>query len=298
MTGISRRERWMIAGAGAAAVILAGGGWLFFPQFQTARANNDLAAANSSIRQANRLVASIDVGALKTAGFSSVNEIHQEQNLLDQYSRHLNRAESEIRQADREASSAAGLARLPGGYRNYLQKKTSVARLRLKQIGNLHKAVAKLKQLYGSGDVIFQSLNDTDRLLGQLQTAIAELQANPDAARTSLENVSKSMRTIQQQLDQRRAQTGFDLLTELSQKFSGDADVADLASRLAAAVASGSQSQGESSAQVLVARLLELKSTADDVDQWMILNVVPLLNGYDQMQTQAKQLDNQAKALH
>lgn len=296
MTGISRRGRGMLAGAGAAAVILAG--WLFFPQLQTVRANSHLAAANSSVRQANRLVASIDADALKTARFSSVNEIHQEQNLLDQYSRQLHRAGSEIRQADAEASSAAGLARLPGGYRNYLQEKASVAQLRLKQIGNLQKAVAKLKQLYGSGDVIFQSLNDMDRLLGQLQAAIAELQANPDAARTSLENVSKSMRAIQQQLDQRRAQTGLDLLTDLSQKVSGDADVADLASRVAAAVASGSQSQAEASAQALVTRLLGLKATTDDVDRWMILNIDPLLNGYEQMQTEAKQLDSQAKALN
>ena len=296
MTGISRRGKWMLAGAGAAAVILAG--WLFFPQFQTVRANSDLAVANASIGQANRLVASIDTDALKTAGFSSVNEIHQEQSLLDQYSRRLNWAGSEIRQADAEASSAAGLARLPGGYRNYLQAKAAVARLRLKQLGNLQEAVAKLKRLYGSGNVIFQSLNDMDRLLGQLQTAISELQANPDAARTSLENVSKSMRIIQQQLDQRRAQTGFDLLTDMSQEVSGDADVADLASRVAAAVATGSQSQAEASAQALVTRLLGLKATTDDVDRWMILNIDPLLNGYDQMQTEAKQLDSQAKALH
>ncbi len=106
------------------------------------------------------------------------------------------------------------------------------------------------------------------------------------------------MRAIQQQLDQRRARTGLDLLTDLSQKVSGVADVADLASRVAAAVASGSQSQAEASAQALVTRLLGLKATTDDVDRWMILNIDPLLNGYDQMQTEAKQLDSQAKALN
>ena len=284
-----------------AAVVLAfAAGALFVgaPWLQRLRADAALAGANAHIARADSLMSGMDVTGQAADSFSSLDGIAQAHDALAAAGPALDRAANEVRQARDAAGAASGLSLLPGWYRDYLGKKRDVAVARLDQIGKLKQAAAALEQLYGAGAVIFQAQQQMDQLTGQLQTAVTQIHADPEQAQATLTRLAQAMRAVRKQLDGARAGNDFDLLAQMSQSVGDTADAAEAAAGFAGAVASGDQSRAESAAQILETKLMGIGASADRLSRWQALNVTPLVDEIQELQSRQYGLDREAARLY
>ncbi len=291
------RNKIIIKSALAALALTAGALLLGLPRLQQLRANASLADANTHIEQADSLMSGIDVTEEANVSFSSPDAIKQAHDALAAAGPTLDQAAAEVSQARDEADSASGLSLLPGWYRDYLGKKRDTAAARLDQIDRLKQAAAALEQLYGSGAVIFQAQQDIDRLTGQMETAVGQIQANPGLAQSTLAQVAQSMRAVQKQLDAARTGDDFALLEQLSRFAGSSAATADAAAGFADAVASGDQARAGSAAQTLESRLAAVGAGADRLMRWQAVYVMPRIQEADELQARQNELDQEAAAL-
>lgn len=282
----------------AAAVVLTLGLWLGVPMIQTERANSKLASANNHIEEANLLMSRIEADKLGADAFTSLDNINTAREAVAGAGPLLKQAEDESRAAANDARSAAGLSSISRGSRDYLLKKGEIATLREQQILVLEDSVNQLDKLYEAGSVVFTSLEEMDRLLGQFQAAMSKVQSNPAEASASLNQASQSMLSVKQKLDDGYQATGFDLLSTLSKSVADYAELSSLAARLADAAGSGDQARAQAAAIELERKLMTTSAARNELDQWWQSEIKPLETLYRDLQSQMEALDEEAAGLY
>ncbi|MBI5870191.1 MAG: hypothetical protein HZB44_04430 [Actinobacteria bacterium] len=287
-----------IAAILALAALLGLGSWFGIGWLQEQRADGMLTSANSHVGNANGIMAQIEVGRLGSESFTSLDSISQANRAIESMIPLLEEAATEISSAREDAGTAAGFPLLDDWYRTYMDKKRETAGLRMQQLEVLAETAGRLQQLYAAGPVIFNSVQEMDRLFGQLQDALGKVQNSPAEARTSLDQVSRSFSQLQQQLDQAYAQTGFEVLPELSRTAADNAELAQLAAQLADAAGAGDQARAQQAAVSLEQKLLTTSVSGNTVDLWWQEQIDPLEQEYAELQARQEALDAEAAALY
>ncbi len=281
-----------------AVLLLALLAWLALPRVQSARAGSMLEEANGHIADANASLEQLDFDLLSIEGFTSLDGITKAGQSLSGAGELIQASAADISEASAVVESASGLRLLPGWYREYLGIKLEIAGLRAQQLEIMMDASTRLEGLYGAAPLIFQSMSEMDRMLGQLEAAIAITQDDPQTASVELSDIAASMRSIQQQLDDLHQQSGFDLLENMSRNVADNAALAEAAGALADAVASGDQGRVQQQAGVLEQQLLDTTVGVDYLDLWLKTQLRPLKKDYDELQEKQVELDARAAALY
>lgn len=279
------------------AALVAAAVWLALPRIQVMRADALLNEANASITEANELLSGVDLKAVSYGNFVSLENIRQTSEVLSTSVPVIDEAIARIDDAIAKSDEAASLSSMPQWYRDYLGKKRQVATLRREQLETMKEAVGKLQSLYGDGDVIFTTIEEMDRLWGQVEYNLGILQSSPSEAGAGLKQAAASMRQLQGQLDGRFQQTGFELLDELADSVDSNAKLAELAGQLADAVAGGSQSQAQEAAVAVEAQLMETTDTSSFIELWLSARVKPLIDDFLELQEEQEELDDEAAEL-
>jgi hypothetical protein len=276
---------------------MAAAGWFAFPWIQTQRADAVLTSANQHIDDANELVTQVRIEALTSASFSSLENINLALEAVTASRSLFEKAQQESAQAATETSSAAGYARLPSWYSEYLLKKHQIAELRSRQAQTLIETVDRLQPLYENGQLIFETDQEMDRLLGQFQQANAKVQSDPGEAIMELEQVATALRSVQQRLQTGYESSGFELLDRLALNAGNQADLAELSGQLADAASAGDQARAQTIAQQLETKLLEISTSQNTLDSWKEERLTPLKNEYEALQAEEERLDAEAREL-
>jgi hypothetical protein len=146
--------------------------------------------------------------------------------------------------------------------------------------------------------VIFNSVQEMDRLFGQLSVALGKVQTSPEEARASLDQIALTFSQLQQQIDQAYADTGFEVLPELSRTAADNAALAQLAAQLADAAGSGDQARAQQAAVSMEQKLLSTSISGNTVDHWWQVQIEPLEQEYAELQTRQEELDAESAALY
>ncbi|MFA6002291.1 MAG: hypothetical protein WC828_09325 [Thermoleophilia bacterium] len=274
------------------------GFWLGIPFVQAERANTKLASANNHIEEANMLMSRIEADKLGADTFSSLENINVAREAVAGAEPLLKQAMDSVRSASIDARSAASLSTISPDYRDYLLKKAEIADLRGQQLQVLADTVAQLGNLYEAGTVVFTSLDEMDKLLGQFQVAMSMVQSNPAQASTTLKQTSQAMLQVKQQLDDGYAATGFNLLSAMSRSVNDYADLSSLAAQLADAAGAGDQTQAQAAAIELERKLMSTGSARTELENWWQSEIKPRETLYRDLQAQMETLDEEAAGLY
>ncbi|MHB8792713.1 MAG: hypothetical protein ACYC6O_05190 [Thermoleophilia bacterium] len=280
------------------AALLAAGAWFGLGWLQEKRADRLLSSANSHIERANGIMMEIEVGQLGSESFTSLESIGRADSAIKSMTPLLEQAATEISDARDDAGTAAGFPLLDEWQSSYLRTKEESANIRREQLEVLAETADRLQQLYAAGPVIFNSVQEMDRLFGQLQDALGKVQTNPAEARASLDQIAISFSQLQQRLDQAYAETGFEVLPELSRTAADNAGLAQLAAQLADAAGAGDQVRAQQAAISLEQKLLSTTISGNTVDLWWQQQIEPLEQKYAELQAQQEALDVDAAALY
>lgn len=291
----SRLRLAVILGTMAAAVAVL---WFLFPWAQVKRADARIYSANSHIEEANRLMSRIEFDKLGPGHFSSLESIESARGILDDATPALAGASAEIDLATADAEAAAGLARLPQWYRDYLAQKQEISGLRKSQVAALEEVTAGLKQLYESGPLVFRSAGDMDRLLGQLESALEKSQSAPAEAASMLGPVRQSMQQVRQELESGYQKSGFDLLEQMAKSVASDIEVADLVGQFAAAAGAGDQDRAQQLMVELDSRSPAWGNGDDALNLWWLNEIKPLTSEFKELQSRQEELDARAAELY
>ena len=281
-----------------AVAALAAAGWFPLPWVQEKRADARLSDANAHIEAANQYISQVQPAALAPSAFSSQDNINQARDAVAAALPLVTQAQQESTSAANDAGAAANYWRLPSWYSDYLSRKQQAADLRTTQAQTLTKTLGQLQLLYANGATVFQADQDLDRLLGQFQVADAKVQSDPASARTELDQVAASLRSVQQRLQDAYNSNGFELLSWLAQAAGSHADLAELSSQLADAAAAGDQGRAQTVAQQIQAKLGEIAGNSHDLDYWLQTTITPLRNDFENQRRQEEQLDAEAAAIY
>ena len=283
--------------AGTVLVLLAALAWFTLPWPQTRRADLLLADANGHIESANRSLAEIDIDLLSPEGFTSLEEIDKAREAVAAAGPRLEESTAEVDKAEAAAEKGSGLLRLPDWYADYLRKKQEVAKLRGRQLRLLEDAAGKLEELYQAAPLMFQAMEEMDRLLGRFESAMDTTQDDPVGAAAALDEVSRSMRAIQQRLEDLYARSGFILLQHMADNVRSNAELAEQSKLLADAVAGGDQSLVQQTASDLENHLMETDIGIDYLQLWLDTEIKPLKSEYEVLRSRQQQLDQEAAEL-
>lgn len=272
--------------------------WLGIPFVQAERANAKLASANNHVEEANMLMSRIEADKVGADTFLSLENINMAREAIAGAEPLLRQATDSVRAAAGDARSAAGLSSISPDYRDYLLKKAEIADLREQQLLVLGDTVSQLGNLYEAGTVIFTSLEEMDRLLGQFQVAMSLVQSNPTEASATLKQTSQTMLQVKQKLDDGYAATGFNLLTAMSQSVSDYADLSSLAAQLADASGAGDQTRAQTAAIELERKLMNTGGARTELENWWQSEINPRETLYRDLQTRMETLDQEAAGLY
>jgi len=278
--------------------LLALSAWSGLGWVQEKRADSLLSKANSHIETANGIMAGIEVSALGSESFTSLDSINSAAGAAESMIPLLEQAAAEVSSARDDAARAADIALIDEGYGNYLLKKEETAGARVQQLEVLAATTDQLQQLYSVGPVVFSSVQEMDRLFGQFQDALAKVQSSPAEASSSLGQIAGSFAELQKQLDQAYADTGFEILPELSRTAADNAELAMLAVQLADAAGSGDQAKAQQAAIGLEEKLLSTSISGNLVDLWWQQMIEPLEQEFAGLQSLQESLDAEAAALY
>lgn len=287
-----------IAAILALAALLVFGAWFGLGWLQEKRADGALSQANFHIEKANGIMAEIEVGQLGSESFTSLDSINRAGGAVESMIPLLEQAASEISSAGEGAATAAGFPLLDSWYSGYLLKKRETAGIRMQQLEVLAETAERLRQLYSVGPVVFNSVQEMDRLFGQFQDALGNVQSSPAEASASLDQIAQSFSQLQKQLDQAYAETGFEILPELSRTAADNAGLASLAAQLADAAGAGDQARAQQAAIGLEEKLLSTSISGNMVDPWWQQQIQPLEQEYAELQSRQESLDAEAAALY
>lgn len=282
----------------ALAALIVPGSWFGLGWVQEQRADGMLSGANAHIEKANGIMDEVEVGQLGSGSFSSLDSIKRATDAADSMLPLLEQAATEVSKAREDAGTAAGLSLLDEQYNVYLLKKQETADARMRQLEVLAEITDRLKQLYAVGPVVFNSIQEIDRLFGQLQNALGKVQSSPAEASASLGQIAQSFSQLQSQLDQAYAETGFEILPRLSRTASDNAGLASLAAQLADAAGAGDQARAQQAAISLEQKLLATSISGNLVSQWWQQQIEPLENEYTELQSRQDALDVEAEELY
>lgn len=278
--------------------LLAIGVWFGLVWVQASRANDLLSHANSHIEEANRAMAEIEVGRLGSDSFTSQDSLSRAAVAVESMIPLLEQAASGISSAQKDVATASGFPLLDSWYSDYLLKKQETAEIRMQQLEVLAETADRLQQFYSVGPVVFSSVQEMDRLFGSFQDALSKVQTSPAEASSSLGQVSRSFSQIQTQLDQAYAETGFEILPELSRTAADNAELAALAAQLADAAGAGDQARAQQAAISLEGKLLSTSFSGNTVDLWWQQQIAPLEQEYADLQSRQETLDAEAAAIY
>ncbi|MHB0915741.1 MAG: hypothetical protein ACYC4M_08710 [Thermoleophilia bacterium] len=284
-------KKYLVALLSVAVVLVALAAWLALPTIQTLRADRLLSQANDEIAAANEALTAVDLAAVSTVNFFSVASIQQTSDTLDNSLPAIDAALEHVNRATDSIDRAAGLARLPAGYIDYLEPKREIAELRVRQLKVLRIMVEELQLLYGDGDVIFNAVEEMDRQWGQVSFNLQRLQGSPAEAGAALTQAAAMMRQQKDVVDARYQESGFYLLDSLSESIEDNARLAELAAALAAAVEAGDQAGAQQAAVALEAQLLKSTDTSGYIEQWVDYSLEPHLEDFHDLQEQQDELD-------
>ncbi|MCL5883494.1 MAG: hypothetical protein M1539_05900 [Actinobacteria bacterium] len=279
------------------AIVIAGG-WFGLGWVEARRADMLLREANGHIETADNIMAQMKLDRLGRENFTSLENINEAAAALQDMKLLLGQAAGPVNDAEDEMSAAAGLPLIDDNYRAYLEKKRDTAAVRRQQLDTLAATVDRLDQLYGVGPAIFNSVQEMDRLLGQLEDSMGKVQSSPQEAAASLRQTAASFLQVQKQLDQSYSQEGFPLLTGLSKTAADDADLATLGARLADAAGAGDQAAAQQAAVQIESRLMTISTSGDPIDPWWQEQIEPLQRQYSDLQSQLATLDAEAASLY
>lgn len=281
-----------------ALLVLALAFFLLLPQLQAWRANSYLTEANSHIQSANQNLESISAGLLEIEGFTSLDGIEKASSALADAQPLLESSSIEIDSAGRQVNNAADLFRLPGDFRLYLEKKSRITELRSEQQEILSRAASKLDDLYEVAPLVFQSMEDMDRLFGQFQQALGDVRDTPQQAAVQLGQLADSFGKIQRELDAGYQQSSFEMLKDFSANAGQYAALATAAADLASAIATGEQEQTQEAANNLENHLLSTTVGIDYLDMWLRQEIDPLRDRYHTLQDEQERLDSEAQEVY
>ncbi|MHB1361484.1 MAG: hypothetical protein ACYCW5_02650 [Thermoleophilia bacterium] len=274
------------------------GGWFGLGWFEARRAGMLLEDANSHIQDADAVMAQMKLDKLGRDSFTSLENISQAASALQDMKPLLGEAASSVKDAEDDIAAAAGLPLLGDSYRAYLQKKQETASVRRQQLDLLASTVDRLDQLYAVGPVVFNSSQEMDRLLGQLEDSMGKVQSSPQEASASLQQTAAAFAQVKQQLDQSYSQAGFPLLNELSKTAADNSGLATLGARLADAAAAGDQAGAQQIAVQIESKLMAISTSGDPLDPWWQDQIAPLQQQYADLQSQMETLDAEAGSLY
>jgi len=277
--------------------LLAAGAWFGIAMAQENRADRHLASANSHIGNANEIAAETKFEQLGIESFASLNGINSASSAADAMMPLLDRASAEVSDASDDAGTAAGFILLDAEFSRYLLKKKEIADTRIRQLEVQAEIIDRLQKFYSAGPVLFNTVQEMDRLFGQMQNALGKVQSNPAEASASLNQIAGRFTDIQKQLDQAYADTGFEILPELSRTATDNAGLASLAAQLADAAGAGDQAQAQQAAINLESKLLATSISGDIVDVWWQQQIAPLEHEYTELQTAQETMDAEAAIL-
>ncbi|MHB0867610.1 MAG: hypothetical protein ACYC6B_06070 [Thermoleophilia bacterium] len=270
-----------------------GGAWV-----QLKRADSMMASANDAIVRANERMSRISVGDLGANSFTSLDNINRASAAVNASRPLLADTRGDIERVRDEAHRARGLARLPDWYYDYLEIKEQIAQLRLEQLDRLEQTTAGMSALYSSGPIIFNSLEEMDRLLGQFQAALGKLQSDPAQARANMDQIAVEMRQLQTGLDEANTKNDFQLLADLSGSVAANIRLVEQSADLAAATAAGDQAQAQQSAIALEKSLMNTSITSNLLNNWWRREIDPLERDFTTLQSRQEELDQQAAAAY
>ncbi|MHB9112008.1 MAG: hypothetical protein ACYC4D_05210 [Thermoleophilia bacterium] len=280
------------------AALLALGAWFGLGWLLEDRADGLLSSANSHIEKANGIMAEIEVGQLGSESFTSLDGIERADRAIESMIPLLESAATAVSKARDDAGTAAEIPLLDEWYSGYLRKKQETAGIRMEQLEVLAETAGRLQQLYVAGPVIFNSVQEMDRLFGQLQDALGKVQSSPAEARASLDQIALTFSQLQQRLDQAYAETGFEVLPELSRTAADNAGLAQLAAQLADAAGAGDQARAQQAAISLEQKLLSTSISGNTIDLWWHEQIEPLEQEYAELQARQESLDAEAATLY
>jgi len=282
----------------AAAAAVAAGAWFGWQRVQIARADSLLTDANGHIERANQLLAEPGIDNLGAGDFSSLENINTSARVATDAMGRLSEIRQETDAATDAANRAAGLAFLPAWYQDYLAKKLEVAGLRSRQVDNLEQKTETVAQLYDSGALIFTSLQERDRLVGEFESAYGMIKDDPGPARNALGAVARELRATETRLRSAYQEKGFSLLSDLADSTAGYAELAELAQALADAAASGDQARIQDSSAKLETKLEEAGLNTGFVDSWWQDHIAPLERSYEDLEAHQQDLDSEAAVIY
>jgi hypothetical protein len=278
-----------------AALVLAGAvTWLVLPQVQEWRADALLSEANGHMEKANEAMARIDIDMLDLQSLTSLEAIEAAGGAVVAAGPLLEESAAETALAMNAVSRGEGFPRLPGWYSQYLGKKRETAEARERQVQILQQASDRLSLLYPEAPLIFRSMQEMDRLLGQFQAAMASTQSDPGGSSASLAQIAASMRDIQHQLESRYSESGFNLLERMADNVKDNAEMVEQTKALADAVATGDQAQVQQASDAMQKLLMETDVGIDYLELWFNIELKPLKHDYDELQSRQHQLDEEA----
>ncbi|MDO8737318.1 MAG: hypothetical protein Q7K29_09605 [Thermoleophilia bacterium] len=278
--------------------LLAAGAWFGLGLAQEKRADRLLSSANSHIEEANVIMAEAGIGQLGSESFTSLDSINRATVAAESMMPLLEEAVNEVNSAQEDADKAAGFPLLDDRYNRYLLKKREIAETRIRQLEVQAETADRLLKFYAAGPVIFNSVQEMDRLFGQLQNALGKVQSSPAEASESLVQIAGAFSTIQNQLDQAYTENGFEILPVLSRTAADNAGLASLAAQLADAAGAGDQARAQQAAIGLEEKLLTTSISGDTVDQWWKQQIEPLEHEFAELQSEQEALDEEAAALY
>jgi hypothetical protein len=275
------------------------GAWRGAVLIQTKRAETLLDSGDAHITRANEHLSRTRLGDVGAVGaFSSVDNINRAASAADTALASLDEARPELESAAADAHRAARLQLIPTWYRDYLETKQQIAELRIAQVDEMRQAFTAIREIYGSGAVIFTSIEETDRLLGQYEAALGRIPASPAEAREQLQQIAAGMLAVKQRLDEAYTEKGFQLLADLSASVDVNAGIVDRSIELAQAVEDGDQSRIQSVTIDLENRLTESQTGTNYLGDWWEVNVAPYEESYRELQSRADELDSAASDIH
>lgn len=256
-----------------------------------------LARANADIASADEALAGVDLSSVNLDSFVSIASIQQTGESLNNSLPAIDTAIGHVNQAAAQVNEAAGLSKLPEGYRDYLDRKRDLAEVRLEQLVTLREMIESLRMLYQDGDVIFTAVEEMDRLWGQVEYYTQTVQNSPAESSAGLSQAAASMRQLKDQLDSRYAESGFDLLASLADSIEENALLADAARALADAVQAGDQAAAQQAAIAVENQILNTTDTSGFIDIWVRTSLKPDVRDFQDLQKRQEELDAEAAEL-
>lgn len=295
---MNRRVFWLVVVAIISAGALTAGVWFGAHWIQLARADLLLTGANNHINRANEIMADVRLGDLDASSFNSLENIGKGAEAAGAAPEILAQAREEIKQAETNAHRARGLLLLPDWYYDYLAKKEEIARLRAQQVDRLSETAENLLGLFDSGPLIFRVNEETDRLIGRLESDLDLIPNDPINSGTDLIQVAQSLRALKKQIDDARENSDFQLLEQLSFAEGDLASLADLGAKLAVATATGDQAAAQNYSAQVSQKLSRESIGSDYPGKWWNEEIAPVQESFDRLQQGQRSLDTEAAVLY